>query len=67
MPDDLPSFGSVQNCPKCGTISATARRAWKWEKGVHSIEEYEYILVFCARCGYVWREATKDAKGQSDT
>lgn len=53
----LKPFGSVEFCPKCGTLRGGSMT---WYEADSSYAEH--MLIECKTCTYDWREATKDAQ-----
>lgn len=58
--DNLPDFGSIKECPKCGNTGQFFSRYESWP--VRIGEREELIQVMCGSCGWVGQTKTKDRK-----
>jgi len=64
MMEELPEFGSIRECPKCGNtgqfFTKYSRINWTRTKKEHVI--WEVLQVMCGNCSWVGQTKTKDAK-----
>lgn len=55
---DLPPYGSIESCVKCGCFDSTER----YRNGDPEARfDGEHIVSVCRNCKFVWREQCADA------
>ena len=64
MTTELPAFGTVETCRKCGAHRRGGDPGEEW--GYTFMPGTETIRAKCWRCGYYWSELPVDRQGEAD-